>query len=157
MSCGSKFIAGEMEIKRHSPYLAGALFLVLGLFFWQLPTLLKAMPSRYVARMPEPLQSLGTRGDGEALLPTVSAPVAAAALLQAPALPSSLVVIQAATATSLPRIDETAVFTPTPLPTPKNTPVPIPRLFVWTALCINSKPGTTVGRLPLPWRSVILG
>ena len=115
-----------MEIKRRNTYLAGAFFLVLGLFFWQLPTLLKAMPSRYVARLPEPLQSLGERGDGEALLPTVSAPVAAAALLQNPELPKPLIVTQAPIATPVPRFDATAVSTPTPLATPTNTPVPIP-------------------------------
>ena len=112
--------------KRRFYYLAGLLLVVLGLSFWQLPTLLKAMPSRYVARLPERLQSLGTRGDGEALLPTVSAPVAASALLQDPELPEPLVVTQAEAATPVPHIGETAVPTTLPSPTPTNTPVPIP-------------------------------
>lgn len=38
---------------------------------WQLPALLKAVPSRYVARLPEPVQTIGARYQGE-LLPTAS-------------------------------------------------------------------------------------
>lgn len=38
---------------------------------WQLPALLKAVPSRYVARLPEPIQTIGARYQGE-LLPTAS-------------------------------------------------------------------------------------
>ena len=48
------------------------------LLFFQLPNLLKAMPSRYVARLPESVQALGERGDGVPILPTVAAPVEAA-------------------------------------------------------------------------------
>lgn len=113
-------------IKRRFFILAGVLLVVLGLFFWQLPTLLKAMPSRYIARLPDPLQSLGVRGDGEELLPTVAAPVAAAALLQGPELPEPLIVTQTVILTPASRIDETAVPIIIPLPTPTNTPVPLP-------------------------------
>ena len=62
-----------MRKRRWLIFIAG-LALMLALGFWQLPTLLKAVPSRYVARLPEPLQELGTRGDGVAILPTVAAP-----------------------------------------------------------------------------------
>lgn len=81
-------------LKRRLFYLAAAFFLVPALFFRQLPTLLKAMPSRYVARLPEPLQVLGARGDGVPILPTVSVPVTAAALLQAPVLPAATAVVE---------------------------------------------------------------
>ena len=58
------------------------------LSLWQLPTILKAMPSRYVARLPEPLQALGERGSGVAILPTVAAPTNVESLLQVTATPT---------------------------------------------------------------------
>ena len=127
MSCGCKFIVGEMVNKRRLSYLAGVLLLVLGLSLWQLPTLLKAMPSRYVARLPEPWQAMGERGDGEALLPTVAAPVAAdadALLRQPEELPPPLTVTTVVPLT--PIVTEMVVPTAAPFATPTNTPIPIP-------------------------------
>lgn len=51
--------------------LAAFLFVVviLAVSAWQLPALLKAIPSRYVARLPEPVQALGEREHVE-MLPT---------------------------------------------------------------------------------------
>lgn len=115
--------------KRRLFYLAAACLLMISLFFWQLPTLLKAMPSRYVARLPEPLQALGARGDGVAILPTVAAPAAVADLLQAPVAATATRVAEPATPTPPVVMGETAVSPTTPPPTPTNTPVPIPSAF----------------------------
>ena len=107
------------------------------IFFWQLPALLKAMPSRYVARLPEPVQALGERGDGAPLLPTVAAPVDAAVLLaeiEAPTVAPTFAP-EPATPTPLPvngAADAVTVApppTPTPTAAPTNTPLPIPASF----------------------------
>jgi tetratricopeptide (TPR) repeat protein len=105
------------------------------LLFWQLPTLLKAMPSRYVARLPEQVQALGERGDGVALLPTAPAPAEAAALLTGLASPTPAAtrtpVPEPPTPTAIPlgstQTNEKAA-TPTAVPTntPSPTPDPIP-------------------------------
>lgn len=56
-------------------YIPAILMLVLaGLFAWQLPALLRALPSRYVARLPQPLESLGVRQHVDRL-PTAAAPL----------------------------------------------------------------------------------
>ena len=56
-------------------YIPAILLLVLaGLFVWQLPALLRALPSRYVARLPQPLESLGVRQHVDRL-PTAAAPL----------------------------------------------------------------------------------
>ena len=57
------------------------LLLLIGLIIWLLPTLLKTIPSRYLVRLPEPLQQLGLPDDQVPILPTVSSPVNADALL----------------------------------------------------------------------------
>ncbi len=140
--------------KRRLAILAIVLAVVTVLSFWQLPTLLKAMPSRYVARLPEPVQALGERGDGVPLLPTVAAPVDAAVLLAGVAEPTAVptLIPEPATPTPPPVNGQanTAVppptFTPTAVPT--NTPLPIP---AWTALPTSSKPGTTAARPLLLW------
>ncbi len=113
--------------KRRVLYLIAALLLMTAVFFWQLPAILKAMPSRYVARLPQPLQDLGERGDGVAILPTVAAPVEVAALLRATPLPTSVPVMEPPTPTPPTLAAATAVpNTPTPAPTAAPTPIPIP-------------------------------
>ncbi|MDX1664252.1 MAG: C39 family peptidase [Candidatus Promineifilaceae bacterium] len=49
------------------------LILLTGALAWQLPAILKAVPSRYVARLPEPVQALGVR-EHVSVLPTAAAP-----------------------------------------------------------------------------------
>jgi tetratricopeptide (TPR) repeat protein len=106
--------------------------LMAGLFlYWQLPAILKATPSRYVARLPEPVQALGERGDGVAILPTVVAPANVTAT-------NTFRPVVEATATPFPAVTSTQEPTNTPKPTPEasptntpeptatNTPVPIP-------------------------------
>jgi tetratricopeptide (TPR) repeat protein len=105
--------------------------------FWQLPTLLKAMPSRYVARLPEPVQALGERGDGVPILPTAPAPLEAAVLLADLASPTpttpATAVSEPPTPTSIPvgnNRSSDPEITPTAVPTltlpPTITPEPIP-------------------------------
>lgn len=121
--------------KRRLAILAVVLAVFALLFFWQLPTILKAMPSRYVARLPEPVQALGERGDGVPLLPTVAAPVDAAILLAGVEAPTAVptFIPEPATPTPPPINDpvNTAVPSPTFTPTavPTNTPLPIPASF----------------------------
>ncbi len=98
------------------------------LFFLMLPTMLKAMPSRYVVRLPEQVQALGERGNGEALLPTVAAPVGASALLAE--LPSPVTTVLKTAVAEPP--------TPTPLTVNDNqaidvTPIPPPATILPTA------------------------
>lgn len=50
------------------------LLVLAGVFAWQLPALLRALPSRYVARLPQPLESLGVREHVDRL-PTAAAPL----------------------------------------------------------------------------------
>jgi tetratricopeptide (TPR) repeat protein len=55
--------------------------LVVAALAWAVPAILKAMPDRYVIRLPEPLQQLGLPEERAAILPTVERPVAAQNLL----------------------------------------------------------------------------
>lgn len=56
-------------------FVPAILLLVLaGVFAWQLPALLRTLPSRYVARLPEPIQALGVREHVDRL-PTAAAPL----------------------------------------------------------------------------------
>lgn len=72
------------------------------------PTLLRAMPSRYVARLPEPLQQLGERGDGVATLPTVAAPTDLSHLLAVTSEPAATAVLPPPTLTPLPLTTQVA-------------------------------------------------
>ena len=118
-----------------------------GVFAWQVPAILKAIPSRYVARLPEPVQALGVREHVEVLPtaafssdvshllteeePVIAVAAATAEQMQAPPTPtpppttgvaaaSTTLSEQAATATATPTV------TPTPSPVPTATRVPIP-------------------------------
>lgn len=79
------------------------------LVFWLLPAILKAMPSRYVARLPEPVQALGERGDGEPILPTVAVPVNASVLLAD--------LISPTPSTMMTAVSEPPTLTPVPVDT----------------------------------------
>lgn len=106
---------------------------LLAVLVWQTPAILKAMPSRYVARLPAPVQALGEREHVE-MLPTAAAAVNSAQLLPTATLRSPLV---ASSETSTTDTVNTAVATaetadsvsPTALPSPTSpppTPTPIP-------------------------------
>ena len=64
------------KIRRLLPIL-----LIIAVMVWALPALLKAMPDRYIARLPEPIQKLGLPEEQEAILPTVNSPIRAEDLL----------------------------------------------------------------------------
>lgn len=112
------------------------LLLLIGLLIWLLPTLLKTIPSRYLVRLPEPLQQIGLPDDQTPILPTISSPVGANALLgtgvvQAASLPTA--VTEPPTPTAVPiagQLEAAAevVATQTAVPTlaPTATPWPIP-------------------------------
>jgi len=96
-----------------------------------LPSILRALPTRYAMRLPQPLQALALPADPTPILPTVAAPVAAAGLLGGataatatpPASPTPLAVAQSYSTPTL-------AATPQPVPTatqpPTATPWPIP-------------------------------
>lgn len=56
--------------------------LLAALIVWAIPAILRAMPDRYVVRLPEPLQQMGLPEDTVAILPTVDSPSMAIELLQ---------------------------------------------------------------------------
>lgn len=90
-------------MRRRSLLVLISLVLIAGLLFaWQLPNLLKALPSRYVARLPQPVQTMGARYQGE-LLPTAATTMAFGDLIDEDP-------ISSATAERIPA-------TPTPPPT----------------------------------------
>jgi hypothetical protein len=69
--------------------------LAIGVLVWQLPAILKSIPSRYVAAyLPEPIQALAER-DHVDLLPTAAVKTNAASLLNPDPLPTSEVTISA--------------------------------------------------------------
>jgi hypothetical protein len=106
---------------------------------WQMPALLKAIPSRYVAAyLPQPVQALAER-DHVDLLPTAASSVDVASLLErsslstginpAPSLPAP--VITTATSQVVAALGESAASptsapSPSPSPSPTKTPIPIP-------------------------------
>ena len=100
-----------------TPLILGLLLLGL-LFIWQLPAILRAIPSRYLYRAPEFIQEIA-RGDQNPILPTVMPQGDAAALLAPTSLPS-------ATASPTPAVIATgnAPATPTSIPTSTAPPVP---------------------------------
>ncbi|MCA9939611.1 MAG: C39 family peptidase [Anaerolineales bacterium] len=106
---------------------------IAGIIAWQLPTILKAIPSRYVARLPEPIQALGVREHVSAL-PTVAVVQGAAELLAQPVglpAPTETPLPPPPTLTPRPLAQSTATPLPPPSPTsipptPTITPTPLP-------------------------------
>ena len=124
------------------------LLVLAAIFVWQLPSLLKAIPSRYVAAyLPQPVQALAVRDHVETL-PTAAVVVDAESLLlgvervssqvinsPTPTVEATSVPSSAATAERMPTValstssDETPVaetVQPSPTPAPTSTPIPIP-------------------------------
>jgi tetratricopeptide (TPR) repeat protein len=103
--------------------------LLIGVFIWQTPNILKAIPSRYVAAyLPEPIQALAVRDHVEAL-PTAPGVVDADNLLGNSGNAPTLAELEA-TQTALPEpvVEEEseAVEASTPVPSPTATPSPTP-------------------------------
>lgn len=110
-----------------------------------MPTLLRAIPSRYVARLPEPLQQLGAPRDQGPTLPTVAMSVEASTLLGSlsfdatatiasevkataaqPATPTAMPIAEGGADDQLPPSPSaTALPSPSPVP-PSATPFPSP-------------------------------
>jgi tetratricopeptide (TPR) repeat protein len=94
------------------------------------PALLKAIPPRYAARLPEPLRQMSAPRDTVPILPTVANPVNAERLLasmdEATAVAATIAPPPTLTPPSI--VGQTAVPTPTasPTPMPTATQVPIP-------------------------------
>jgi len=107
--------------------------------FWLVSPMLKALPSRYVARLPEPIQALGEREHVEVLPTAQVAAVDSAALLgdvstatlppPADITPAMTITPAQLTTTDAGENDDSkALLTPLPSPTssPSATPIPIP-------------------------------
>lgn len=120
------------------------LLILLILLIWAVPALLKAMPDRYVMRLPEPLQQIGLPESKAALLPTVERPSETQNLLlpedaQPPGVSISTATPEpgasaiaasptaAVSAEQTPVLeDEQAAQPPTPAPLPTSTAWPLP-------------------------------
>ncbi|MEM7111585.1 MAG: C39 family peptidase [Chloroflexota bacterium] len=115
------------------------IIVLIGLIIWLTPLLLKRIPSRYVARLPEPLQQLGAPEEQVPILPTVASPVNANLLLGSgqgedetavdetisePATPTAVPVVNGEVEEAEAIIEPTATLMPTPIPSP--TPWPNP-------------------------------
>jgi hypothetical protein len=70
-----------MSMKRRALFILFPLGLML-VAMLALPAFLKALPSRYLARLPEPLQEIGAPAVTSPILPTAAAPAAIDVLLQ---------------------------------------------------------------------------
>ncbi len=91
--------------KRWLIYSSLIILLLFAIFVWQLPAILRAIPSRYVARLPEPIQEIGVRDHVE-VLPTSVFQADASALLQ-----------PVSESTELAEPQQSSPATPTPPPT----------------------------------------
>lgn len=124
-----------MCVTRKQGILLLVLVIVLGALSWSVPALLRAMPDRYVARLPESLQQLGAPPTSAPLLPTLAQPVDVSALLAAtptavstiPA-PSTFTPIPTTQAALTTAVSPTPTLMPTATPLPTATPWPIPPL-----------------------------
>lgn len=135
-------------MRKRALIILSSLLLILALLFaWQLPAILKALPSRYVARLPEPVQALGVREHVE-MLPT-------AAVNQ----DSSHLLLGASAESGDPSPEEYTPATPTPPPTAGSTtssvaaPAPTQTL---TAVDVNSATPTPT-TVPLPASTRLTG
>ncbi|MDJ0752001.1 MAG: C39 family peptidase [Ardenticatenaceae bacterium] len=114
-------------MKRFLLITLGLIILLITAGVLALPPLLRAIPSRYVSLMPEPIQALGVRDHVE-ILPTVEATVELAAFIQPSAtptigVPASPTPVPTTVSTSESNSPPPTSPTPTPIPP---TPVPIP-------------------------------
>lgn len=116
------------------------MLLSLVVLIWQMPALLKAIPSRYVAAyLPQPVQALAEREHVE-VLPTAAFQVDAFSLLNGPtltdkiepvaSLPSPIISTaspESATAPEEGVASPTPIPSPSPLPAPTETAIPFPQ------------------------------
>lgn len=110
--------------RNRTPLILGVLLLGL-LFIWQLPAILRAIPSRYLYRAPDFIQEIA-RGEQNPILPTVVPQGDAAALLAPTSIPTAIpsptpVSLATGNAPATP----TSIPTSTAIPLPTAVPVPI--------------------------------
>ena len=119
-------------MKRFLIYTTIGITICLAIFAWQLPNILRAIPSRYVSLLPAPVQQLGVR-DHVDVLPTAAVEVALdIADLRQPTETATPTATFAPPSTPTPETvtdanspaTETAVPSPTISPTPSPTPIP---------------------------------
>lgn len=122
--------------KRKWWFLAPVLLVVL--LLGTAPVALRRLPSRYLVRLPEPIQAWGLPADPTPILPTVARPAAAASLLEEETTPTATAVSDGSppTITPIPTVTpltdngSAATASPTipPSPTlpPSPTPLPVP-------------------------------
>ncbi|MBP7999251.1 MAG: C39 family peptidase [Chloroflexi bacterium] len=109
--------------KRRPVVSLAIIFILILLFIWQLPALLRTIPSRYLFRAPDFIQEIA-RGEQNPILPTAAAPSDAAALLAPTTIPTSLPT-PVVRATGGPPATPTPIPTSTPIPTATTPPIPI--------------------------------
>lgn len=76
----------KLRLRQGFPFLV---LLVLAGLWWQGPLVLRRVPSRYIARLPEPLQTAAAPGPQAPLLPTARPPADTAGLLASSTLPGT--------------------------------------------------------------------
>ena len=118
-------------MKRFLTISAAIFVVVLAIFAWQLPTILRAMPSRYVSLLPAPIQELGVREHVE-VLPTAAVAVELSlediipptetatptATFAPPSTPTPEIIVEDS------EVPPTATPLPTATPIPSPTPIP---------------------------------
>lgn len=117
--------------------------LLIGSLVLSLPPMLRALPSRYLARLPEPVQKWGAPRDQVPILPTLAVPVNAIALLGSP--DTGTAAPAAPTAFSVP-----ATFTPVPTITPNNAPGQTTPATAVPATLTPTLPPPTATPIPIP-------
>lgn len=119
--------------RRKVTYGIGFLAFSAAIFFWQLPALLRTLPSRYVALMPEPVQAMGVREHVQ-LLPTAAVDIdlsdirpasTTAVETPAPLLAPVLVVTEVGSENDVETVTTSAEPTAPPTPTLLPTPLPV--------------------------------
>jgi tetratricopeptide (TPR) repeat protein len=139
---GLSELAKPDTMKRRGFLLFPVILMVVGML--AMPSFLRAIPSRYVARLPEPLQQLGAPRDQAPILPTAAASTDASDLLQSlltlEATDEPAVIAAEVKPSPTPRRSQTNEITqipaptgtatliasPTPSATPTATTIPIP-------------------------------
>ena len=119
-------------VRKQNLVLWGVIGLVL-VAILAMPSVLKAIPPRYVARLPEPLQQMAVPEQGPPILPTIAKPVNAASLVATPTLMATSTPPATLTPIMVDGDQATAVVPPTATstntPTPTSTPLPRPDTY----------------------------
>lgn len=131
--------------------------LLIGLFIWQVPNILRAIPSRYVAAyLPEPVQALAQR-EHVAVLPTAPSQVDAGSLLGNSEDTETLAELEATqTALPEPAVTGESEDLPDATPVPSSTPTPSPTPPPPTATPVPAAPSARlnyIGHIFQDWNN----